>query len=61
MLLLQIANDEPPSPRRLNSRIPRDLETICLKCMAKEQHRRYQTAKDVADELQRIYAGELHD
>ncbi len=51
MLLLQIQRDEPPRPRKLNARIPRDLETICLKAMAKEPARRYQTAQDLADDL----------
>src|SRR5262249_39524626 len=44
MLLDQVLHDEPRSPRSLNDRIPRDLETICLKAMAKEPGRRYQTA-----------------
>lgn len=35
MLIVQILRDDPPSPRKLNSRIPRDLETICLKCLEK--------------------------
>src|SRR5262249_40829172 len=44
MLLLQVLNDEPKPPRRLNDCIPRDLETVCLKAMAKEPDRRYATA-----------------
>ena len=44
MILLQVLNDEPRPPRRLNDRVPRDLETICLKAMAKAPARRYQTA-----------------
>ena len=35
MLILQILNDDPPSPRKLNGSVPRDLETICLKCLEK--------------------------
>lgn len=46
MLIVQILNEEPPAPRKLNSRISRDLETICLKCLQKEPQRRYQTAAD---------------
>ena len=57
MLILQILNDEPPSPRKLNGRIPRDLETICLKAMAKEPARRYGAAKDLADDLRRLLGG----
>jgi WD40 repeat protein/tRNA A-37 threonylcarbamoyl transferase component Bud32 len=56
MLILQILNDEPPSPRKLNGRIPRDLETICLKAMAKEPGRRYGTAKEFAADLRRYLA-----
>ncbi len=37
MLSLQIINDEPPSPRKLNGRVPRNLETICLKCLEKDR------------------------
>lgn len=57
MLLHQVLNDEPRSPRSLNDRIPRDLETICLKCMSKEPARRYESARQVADDLERWLAG----
>lgn len=58
MLLHQVINDDPPSPRRLNSSIPLDLEIICLRCMEKDPAGRYQTAEEVADELKRHLAGE---
>ncbi len=58
MLLHQVLNDEPRPPRRLNDRIPRDLETICLKAMAKEPARRYATARGFADDLRRFLKGE---
>jgi tRNA A-37 threonylcarbamoyl transferase component Bud32/tetratricopeptide (TPR) repeat protein len=58
MLLHQVLHDEPRSPRRLNDRIPRDLETICLKAMAKEPARRYATAGELADDLRRLLRGE---
>ena len=52
MLVVQILREEPPSPRKLNARVPRDLETITLKCMQKEPARRYQTARELAGDLQ---------
>jgi WD40 repeat protein len=58
MLLHQVMHDEPRPPRRLNDKTPRDLETICLKAMAKEPHRRYATAQALADDLRRRLKGE---
>ena len=58
MLLHQVLNDAAPSPRKLNSRIPKDLETICLKCLEKEPDKRYGTAQEVADELHRTLSGQ---
>ena len=56
--LLQVLDQEPVSLRSLNAGIPRDLETIALKCLEKDRHRRYATAQDLAGELQRYLAGE---
>ncbi len=53
-IITQVLNAEPVSPRLLNPSIPRDLETITLKCLEKEPSRRYQTAQDFADELNRF-------
>ncbi len=53
MLILQVLHDEPRPPRRVNDRVPRDLETICLKAMAKVPARRYQSAAELADDLRR--------
>ncbi len=57
MMLQQVVEDEPPSPRKLNSRVPLDLETICLKCIEKETDRRYQTAQGLAEDLRRYLSG----
>ncbi len=58
MLLHQVLNDEPRPPRSLNDRIPRDLETVTLKAMAKEPAHRYATAQELADDLSRFLRGE---
>src|SRR5438128_9275960 len=57
LLWLQLLEDEPRPPRRLNEQIPRDLETICLKAMAKSSGRRYRTAQEFADDLRRFHDG----
>ena len=53
MMLHQVIHDEPPSPRKLNHQTPRDLDTICLKCLAKNPAQRYATAAALADDLER--------
>ena len=57
LLWLQVMEDEPRPPRRLNEQIPRDLETICLKAIAKSPGRRYRTAQEFADDLRRFCEG----
>jgi WD40 repeat protein len=57
MMLQQVLNDEPRPPRRLNDCVPRDLETICLKAMAKAPAHRYVSARALAEDLRRFRQG----
>ncbi len=53
----QLVAEEPVPPSRLNTSVPRNLETICLKCLKKEPERRYPTAAELADDLRRFVEG----
>src|SRR5262249_38229229 len=53
MILHQVLHEDPRPPRRTNDKIPCDLETVSLKCLAKAADRRYQTARQLADDLGR--------
>jgi WD40 repeat protein len=57
-LIAQIIEEEPPHPARLNNLVPRDLATICLKCLRKAPERRYATADSLAEDLTRWLEGE---
>jgi WD40 repeat protein/serine/threonine protein kinase len=58
MIIQQVLDDEPRSPGRLNDRIPRDLQTICVRATAKTPARRYPTAGEFAADLRRFLRGE---
>src|SRR5437763_14404647 len=58
VVLLSILNQEPARPRSLSLELPRDLESICLKCLEKEPQKRYASAGQMADELRRYLNGE---
>jgi serine/threonine protein kinase len=56
--MLQVLSEEPVPPSRLQRRLPRDLDTICLKCLQKQPSRRYSAACELADDLRRFLGGE---
>jgi tetratricopeptide (TPR) repeat protein len=54
----QVIEQEPIPPRQLEPRVPHDLETICLKCLEKDQERRFSSASELADDLRRFVEGD---
>jgi serine/threonine protein kinase len=58
VVLASALSDEPVAPSRLAGKVPRDLETICLKCLHKEPAGRYTSAEELANDLRRFQVGE---
>lgn len=56
--LVAVMEQEPVPPRQLNPKIPRDLETICLVCLDKDPGKRFNTAAELAEEIERFVAGD---
>src|SRR5262249_52699721 len=56
--VLQVLSEEAVPPCRLQPKLPRDLETICLKCLEKDPRRRYASAEALAEDLRRFLADE---
>lgn len=56
--VMQVINHDPVAPRHLAPQTPHDLEVICLKCLQKDQSKRYQTAAELADDLRRFLHNE---
>ncbi|MCA9067914.1 MAG: PD40 domain-containing protein, partial [Planctomycetaceae bacterium] len=55
--IFQVIHHDPVPLRQLQPDVPRDLETICLKCLEKEPEKRYASAEDLAEELHRFFQG----
>ncbi len=56
VLVLRILHESPPRPRSIDPAIPRDLEVICLKAIAKDRRERYGSAREMAEDLRRVLA-----
>jgi serine/threonine protein kinase len=56
--LIQVVEKDPVPPQQLNAQVPADLQAVCLRCLEKRPYRRYASAAELADDLQRFRAGE---
>src|SRR5262245_48592430 len=56
--VLQLMGDDPVPPAHLNRKVPRDLQTVCLKSLQKDPKKRYATAGELSDDLRRFQRGE---
>jgi serine/threonine-protein kinase len=56
--LMQVVNEDAVPPRRLNPRVPAELESICLRCLHRDPDRRYRSAAELGDDLHRFLEGE---
>ncbi len=56
--IIKVMNEDPIAPSVKNSAVPKDLDPVCLKCLEKDPARRYQSARELADELRRFKSGE---
>ncbi len=59
--ILQVVSDNPAPPSRLQSRVPGELEAVCLKCLAKDPRQRYPSAAALAEDLERYLEGQPTD
>ncbi len=57
-ILDSVVKSDPPAPRSISRLVHRDIETICMKCLEKEKHRRYQSAKELSEDISRFLEGE---
>ena len=57
-ILRRVCEQDPQPPRKLNASIPKDLESICLRCLQKEEQQRYASAGELARDLRRFRSGQ---